>query len=305
MGQSPHGRDPSRPARPRGLALRAAPLLDYAEVPAPAALRPFCECLWSVRGRDAARHPQRIVPDGCPELIVHAGDPFERRIGSAWVRQPHAFLAGTLTRPWHVRPGREVETLGVRFRPGAITRLLPVSMDGKADREVPLSQLDLAAPRLPVSLESLASWLEARVTAPPGRRAHAAPAVDAIRRGRGADRIEDVARALGWPRRRIERLFARDLGIPPKLFARIVRLNAVLARLDEPRREDMVDLALEAGYFDQPHLLRDFRELAGRSPRAPRARDGELARHFTAPSRLRVLLRGDDAFVQSPGARRG
>jgi transcriptional regulator GlxA family with amidase domain len=106
-------------------------------------------------------------------------------------------------------------------------------------------------------------------------------------------RIDDVARALGWSRRRLERTFARELGIRPKLFARIARLNAVLAGLDAAERASAVDVALAAGYFDQAHLLRDFRRLAGRTPRASRERDGELACHFTHPERLRLLFAGE------------
>ena len=97
----------------------------------------------------------------------------------------------------------------------------------------------------------------------------------------------------GWTRRRLERTFTRELGIRPKLFARVVRLNAVLVGMDATDRESAVDVALAAGYFDQAHLLRDFRGLAGRTPRAGRERDGELARHFTDPARLRLLFAGE------------
>jgi hypothetical protein len=67
----------------------------------------------------------------------------------------------------------------------------------------------------------------------------------------------------------------------------------VLAGLDAAERTSAVDLALAAGYFDQAHLLRDFRSLAGRGPRAGGEQDGELARHFTRPERLQLLLAGD------------
>lgn len=267
-------------------------------------LRPHVECLWTVSDSvvRSDRTPERVLPDGCPELIVHLGDPFARLIGRRWVVQPNAFLAGTLTSPWMLRAGRHVRTLGIRFRPGATTAVFSLSMLEARDRELPLAGL-VGAPEAAALIDplrqartdarrlaALEDWLTARLRRTAPRRSTARAAVELILRVHGRKRIDDVARALGWSRRRIERAFARDLGIRPKLFARIVRLNAVLATLDEPERTSAVDLALETGYFDQAHLLRDFRMLAGRAPRSRREIDGELARHFTRPERLRALL---------------
>lgn len=255
--------------------------LRYVEHRPRAALRPHLECLWLVsdpRPR-AGRAPDRVVPDGCPELIVHLGDPFSRQVGGRWRRQRRAFLAGTLTRPWLLRAGRRVATLGVRFRPGEVTPLLQALAAARSD-----------AARFAAAEDWLASQLALASRRP---AATARPAVRLLLEARGAARIADVARSLGWSRRRIERVFARELGIRPKLFARIVRLNSVLAGLDAAERASAVEMALDAGYFDQAHLLRDFRVLAGRTPRQGRERDGELARNFTHPERLRLLLAGE------------
>jgi len=281
--------------------------LRYVEHRPRAALRPHLECLWLVSDPQprARRAPERVVPDGCPELIVHLGDPFSREVGGIWRRQERAFLAGTLTRPWLLRAGRRVATLGMRFRPGEVTPLLPVSMAAAAGRETSLAAI-VGAGRARALLRALTAarseaarfaaaedWLASRLALAPRNAGSARPAVRLLLETRGAARIADVAQALGWTRRRIERVFARELGIRPKLFARIVRLNAVLAGLDAQERASAVDRALEAGYFDQAHLLRDFRALAGRTPRAGRECDGELARHFTHPDRLRLLLAGE------------
>jgi AraC-like DNA-binding protein len=270
-------------------------------------LCPFVECLWAVsdpRPR-AKRTPERVVPDGCPELIVHLGDPFARWASGRWVVQPRAFLAGTLTRPWLLRAGRRVSTLSVRLRAGAAPALFRFSMADASDREVPLAELvgkaaaaallrDLRRARTTAGrFRAVFDWLTARLAESPARRDGARDAVKLIVRARGSVRIDDLSSSLGWSRRRMQRAFARDLGIAPKLYARIVRLNAVLATLDESERARAVDLALDAGYFDQAHLLRDFRILAGRTPSAGRAEDGELARHFTHPERLKALLAGE------------
>jgi len=245
----------------------------------------------------ANRPPDRIVPDGCPELIVHLGDCFSRRVGGRWRRQPRAFLAGTLSRPWLVRGGSRVRTWGVRFRPGAVTRYLPLDMAKAADREVELPRLMrpfsaglAAADRGDRAFAFANRWLiERRVATPTSHLAR--KCVQAILRARGRERIGDLASRLGVHPRRIERAFARELGIRPKLFARIVRLQAALHALG--RSESAVDWALEAGYFDQAHMARDFRVVAGRMPRGSRDADGEMARHFTAPARLLAYLEGE------------
>jgi AraC-like DNA-binding protein len=248
-----------------------------------------------------ARPPDRVVPDACPELIVHLGDPFRRRVGRRWRRQPRAFLAGTLSRPWLLQAGARVRTIGVRFRPGAVTSIFRIHMAQATDREVPLEalvgraeareltrRLAAAGPR---GLPMLERWLVARRARNAPRRADVTrPAVSAILAGRGRARIRAVADRLGVHPRRLERGFARDLGIRPKLFARIVRLNAALAALGSDDRGRAVDWALEAGYFDQAHLSRDFRAVAGRRASAPREDAGELGRHFIAPGRLLAYL---------------
>jgi transcriptional regulator GlxA family with amidase domain len=117
--------------------------------------------------------------------------------------------------------------------------------------------------------------------------------VRAILRTRGRERIDVLAGELGIHRRRLERAFARELGIRPKLFARIVRLNSVLAGLGTELGARTVERALEAGYFDQAHLARDFRAVAGRTAGRSSEEDGRLGRHFTDPERLLVHLAGE------------
>jgi AraC-like DNA-binding protein len=267
-------------------------------------LREEIECLWAVWDDDSAPHrlPERIVPDGCPELILHLGEPFARLDDSAWRTQGAAFLAGTLSKPWSLRPGRRVRTLGVRFRPGAAWGVLGVSLEGTSDRETGLQDLMGGSgvelentvgetSGIDAGLAAAEAWLQKQRRVIRPRASEARPAVGLILSRRGAIRIEEVARSLGWSRRRLERAFAREVGVSPKRFARIVRLNSVLATLDGTERERAVDVALDAGYFDQSHLLRDFMDLVGASPR--RLDGGELSRQLIRPERLRALLAGD------------
>ena len=278
--------------------------MRYLERIVPARLTPFVECVWTVWARRASDAPERIVPDGCPEIIVHLGDPFARRIGRRWRRQPRAFLAGTLTRPWMVKSGPSALTVGLRFRPAGFTALFGGSLAATADREVPLADLlgtvaqreliaRLARARSAARrLDAAAAWLLEH-TKPDAVPTPSDRAVALIVKTGGRAKIDDIARRVACTRRQLERSFARDLGIAPKIYARIVRLSYVLARVDEVERGSAVDLALECGYFDQAHLLRDFRLMAGRTPRKSREDDGAMAKHFTRPERLRSLFLGE------------
>src|SRR3954468_9635515 len=112
--------------------LAAAVPLHYVERPAPAPLADVIECVWSVSDRvaRAARPPDRVIPDGRAELIVHRGDRYRRLVDGRVVRQPAAFLAGTLSRPWIVQAPARIDTVGVRLRPGGFTALFGASLAG-------------------------------------------------------------------------------------------------------------------------------------------------------------------------------
>jgi AraC-like DNA-binding protein len=276
--------------------------LHYVERLTPSAIAPAIECVWSVSDRvvRASRPPDRVIPDGCPELIVHLGDRYARVIAGRPVRQPAAFFAGTLSRPWLVQAPPRVATIGVRFRPGGVTALFGASIAGTADREVPLGELPaplgaLAAvirrARGPASaLRAAEAWLLAHTRAVP--EPACAAAVHAIQRRQGRLGVDALASAVGLPRRRLERLFRRETALSPKQYIRIVRLTALLRRLEAPDRDRLIDVALDAGYFDQAHMARDFKALTARRASAGRGADGELAIHFTRPDRLLRLLSG-------------
>lgn len=82
---------------------------------------------------------------------------------------------------------------------------------------------------------------------------------------RGAVRVEALARELGCSRRYLSDGFRRQVGLPPKTVARLLRFQAVRDRIEHaPGRWS--EVAHAAGYADQSHLNREFRELAGTTP---------------------------------------
>jgi AraC-like DNA-binding protein len=124
----------------------------------------------------------------------------------------------------------------------------------------------------------LGTWLEARVRGVPARDVDAA--VTAITSTLGRVDLVRVAGRAGIGLRQLERRFLADVGVAPKTFARMVRLQAALRQISDGRA--LADVAHACGYYDQPHMARDFSLLAQTSPAAWRRHAGELTPLFVA-----------------------
>jgi transcriptional regulator GlxA family with amidase domain len=103
---------------------------------------------------------------------------------------------------------------------------------------------------------------------------------------RGRGRVEPLMDQTGWSRRHVTAHFRRQLGVAPKAYTRLLRFDharALLGRLSPGRT--LADVAMEAGYYDQSHLTRDFIALAGVTPGAFAADAAPGARGQVCPRR--------------------
>jgi AraC-like DNA-binding protein len=112
----------------------------------------------------------------------------------------------------------------------------------------------------------LDTWLERRL----GDAARPDPAVEhAFARLVGTGGRVPVAQLVqetGWSRRHLTARFKEQVGLPPKVYGRILRFRHAARELTRPDGLSLCEIALDCGYYDQAHLNRDFREFAGRTP---------------------------------------
>ena len=90
----------------------------------------------------------------------------------------------------------------------------------------------------------------------------------AVIRHSGSVRISELAHQTGLGTRQFERRFDHEIGISPKLYARIVRFEAALQRRAVSPTTRWTDIAHDLGYHDQMHMVHDFTRLSGDSPEA-------------------------------------
>jgi AraC-like DNA-binding protein len=259
--------------------------MRYREIRPRGAAARFVDCYWLLEHGHAGA-PQRVVPDGAPELILNFVEPLHSPKGGEWRPQPAAFLAGQISIPLWLRAAGPARVLGIRFKPQGAGQALGIPMAEVTDRIVPVSDLSkrldaaVGAARSNIGLFRQLSVLEAFFeTLSDARDSPIPAAVSLLDRGVGIDR---VATSLGISVRQLQRRFLCEVGIPPSLYRRMRRFQRVFPAIEHD--PDWARVAVQCGYFDQAHLIRDCREFAGDPPAALFARV-DLARHFLAHSR--------------------
>jgi AraC-like DNA-binding protein len=226
-----------------------------------------------------------VLPDGRAELIFHYGEPFARRAAGSNVEvQPRALFVGQITSPACLQPRGTAGVAAIRLRPEATGLLGPAAAAitnrfEDLDALVPTSALldQLANARNDADrIHALERFLATVIRTAP--RPEVAFAVGCLVRRGGTTSIEAVARVAGVARRQLERRFQSDVGLSPKSFARLLRVNRAARLVLE--KTPLADVAAACGYFDQAHLSNDFRQLVQQSPHAWQQMAGTLGPLF-------------------------
>jgi AraC-like DNA-binding protein len=164
-------------------------------------------------------------------------------------------------------------------------RLFGLPAGELANRAVALDALPARwAAQLPERLAALPDWpsrfalldeaLGARLAGTPPPDSRVAWAWRHLLRARGRVGIGALAAELGWSRRHLAATFRREIGLPPKMAARVLRFQHAHSRA---AAGEWAEVAAACGYYDQAHLIRDFREFTGATPGHIRPIAGERA----------------------------
>ncbi len=225
---------------------------------------------------------RREVPKAAVPLILNFGPPFQvtSPADSGSTLRPYgSFLAGMTALPALTVAERYSHCLQVNLTPLGAWQVLGLAMHELTDRVVALE--DVLGPAAALLVEELAGangWPQrfrlldlALLRRAAGHRAPTPEVVHALARldaSCGTVAIGALAAETGVSRRRLIDRFQVQVGLTPKALARILRFNRAVGLLTAPQGEpDLADIALACGFYDQAHFNREFRSLAGCTPR--------------------------------------
>ena len=261
--------------------------MDYAELPAPPPLDSLVRCFWFLHGTEPDHESQVIVADGRVEIILHLGEPFSccDRDGVAR-RQSSVLLSGQILSPVRVRANGPTDIVGIRFRTAAACAVIRAPLAEITDRVDALSELAPSLAQLLFAaaarhteawarVDALSDVLRRHVLRTPDALATAAiRSLDAAH----APAVSRIADAYGVSARTLERKVLEATGLPPASLRRVLRFRRAFRALDQSPPGTWARVATSTGYFDQAHLIRDFRQFAGVAPSEFFRADPELAR---------------------------
>jgi AraC-like DNA-binding protein len=271
-----------------------------------APLDAFVDELWACERPALAHARERNLPTGCADLMITLGhehivryahesdrDGCRLRFGVLQGPHDHAVLRDT---------SRASSVVGVHFRPGGAAALLrlplheltnrAVSLDDTFGREAAELREQLQAlPAARLRLQRLERWLRERLLTNERRWQPDAGVRIALRAFDELPlfaRVDAVRTDAGLSERRFNTRFLAEVGLTPKRYARVRRFQALLRTLAGGHQQPWVQVALDAGYSDQPHLVHEFRRIAGLTPSSYRPVTPDAPNHVAVPAAVNL-----------------
>lgn len=255
-----------------------------------AELEHLVQSYWIIQDNSRDVHQQKIIPDGYPEIIFHFGDAYRINITGSWCAQTKSLLAGQLTRHFHLQNTGPSDMVGIKLQPTAVTHLFGISMDSLTDRvvdlhetmpgvwrdcEQQLNNIDRTADRIRL----IETFLKAHLPSTSSASHPANIATRHILERHGMVTVQELTELLSISERALQQHFKKFVGLPPKLYARIVRFNYVFEIISN-KPANWMDVVVAAGYYDQSHFIRNFRDFTGEEPGAYGFNEATMANFF-------------------------
>ena len=265
----------------------------------PPSLTGAVDVIWHFSGPTTDRY-KRILPNGRVELLVNLGESYRIIEGAGTPVLRAAWIGGLLTNPQIIEQPSRQNVLGIRLSPVTAHLLLAVPMGEIAGFQVALDDLiGQAASELAERCAAAGSvqrlfhcadqWISERVSNACRIDPAVAWSAARIEEHGGTVPIAELRERTGLSKTRLAASFRDQIGVAPKLYARLIRFRRATELLQRDAGS-LVDVALAAGFYDQPHMNAEFRELGGLTPL-----DFIAARHPVGD--------GTTARAERPGAR--
>jgi AraC-like DNA-binding protein len=231
--------------------------------------------LWYTKAPQVAHSRERVLPNGCVQVILSLARDFLLDCSEERPDQPlsPALIVGARASYEIVDTSDMAELIGIVFQPGGFAPFSSAPVDVFTGLSTSLEDLWGASarslrdrlrevPGAQAKLCTLESFLFKTFAARLSRNTLAAFAIQRFAQTVSPP-VKDVARDTGWSERRFSQVFREQVGLTPKAWCRIQRFQMAVRRLHDGADISWANLALNCGYYDQSHFANEFRAFSG------------------------------------------
>lgn len=216
---------------------------------------------WDLRGREP--HRQGTLPQPNVHVVFAANN---------------SHVYGVVTGKFSRHLEGKSHVFGIRFAPGMFRSFLGSAVSKLADKTKPVravfgeSVCELEAVLVSSAAQermvgAVNEFFQRRIPPLDAKAELAKRVVKQILDERDLRTVDDLVKRVGIGKRTLQRLFGEYVGVSPKWVIRRYRMHEAVERFRSGERPNFAQVALELGYFDQAHLINDFKSIIGYSPR--------------------------------------
>lgn len=230
-------------------------------------LNEFIEAYWELRSDSTGEFSDSLLPDGCVDLIINAGERFAVPSENVMLEHGKVYIGGVMTHAIHTLVPPECRLIGVRFKPGCLSNFqqhdsLHLFKDGCTEMSKKLMP-DLM--QLDKGIINGFDTFYAKMLKPTNHRLSLV--LQYIYGSHGTADVRSIAAQNFTTERQLERDFRQYVGLSPKQFSNIIRFQYANRMLENRLvKQSLLSLALNLGYCDHAHFSKEFKKYAGFAP---------------------------------------
>lgn len=257
-------------------------------------LKDYVQQIFYARGRITYKY-DKILPNGKVVLVINLGDPHKMGKDPEVENNPKCTLgwfSGTQITPVYNYPLNGTHVLGCLFDPLGFYRMFAINMSLWADRSATIEEVfnenEISGLRKTLvekddeqlKLTVFEQWLNSKLGTPITAPSWLQKGYQTIQAMEGNITLEEMYQGLNLSGRHFNNVFRKMIGLSPKVYCRVLRLNALLSEIDPNGEESLIELSHRYHFTDQSHFNREFKKFSGLTPRQylrqRRAEYGEL-----------------------------
>jgi AraC-like DNA-binding protein len=262
----------------------------YREIAPHPKLRRYIKCFWMLDHdyRNSFHDHERLWADVHTELIFTSGQRYFTKTGKRKML-PASFVIGPYQKELELFSSGRTALVAARFWPWGFHAVSRIAMSRlkntvqnmatvfACNNALPGELARIANPHMKIAAleQSLLNIFDRNQSKLLSR-----DVASAILDAEGIVRVSDLSREHGLHGRRLQRVFLDEIGMPAKMFSRIVRFNHAMKTIQSDPDVELLSLTYACGYSDQAHFTRNFREMFGITPADFKARMQEARKRF-------------------------